>query len=153
MKHSANFVKACLDVATGANYYPVAALLTADETNAINNKRDRIKRDLLEAFEIALLTNTSHNLRYDRHNDSVVFASTAPGQEDYLQAQYAQYWYRTMKKDEFMRHKREGEFVELPDFGGIAPYHKYSSVMISPILAVRSLRSNGIFQVAEPCTR
>lgn len=126
MKHSENLIKAALDLALGVQNYGVNGQLTVEENTKVTTRAKQIKSNFVDSFEKTLLTNLTHQLRYDRHNDDVIFFSSTPGREEHLEAARAQYWYRTMKKSEYLLHKKDGEFVELPDFAGVAPNHKYS---------------------------
>lgn len=66
-----------------------------------------------------------YQLEYRHHNDYVIFLNAPAGQDYYIQAQYTQYWYRSMTTPEFDQLNRNNRFYG-DSYGGIAPYREYA---------------------------
>jgi hypothetical protein len=76
---------------------------------------DERHRNLIGKFE----------MRYEHHNDEVIFVKADAAQDEALEAKAAKHWYRAMNEEEFDQMRKNDALAESDSFGGIATNRAY----------------------------
>jgi hypothetical protein len=124
MSFSKAFVRAAYKTAVGQ---PIAGIvLSADETALLNTHTPKILAQMLTQNEKRWLTSKAFTgLDYRHHNDDVIFLSKTAGQEVGMDADRAEYWYRSMEIADINNFRTKQELTGFSAYGGIATNRDY----------------------------